>query len=224
MIFLYHLHNSRSQRIVWLLEELNCRYKLLESPEIIEPTLPAEVLPLKFPTLKYFDAEGTLYLTETSAICDFLSQKHKALLPEIKSSSALANFTFWKNYADASLMQTLVLKQVFKQIVLNTPFLFKPISLMFKHSFNSMFLNKELAQQLKRIEAHLKTNAWMCGSEFTVADILIWFPLEAAMVGVEVQDYPRISAYLDRIKLREPFIKAAKQGNWSADEFNKYWT
>lgn len=222
-ITLYHLQNSRSQRIVWLLEELGCDYTVVDGADLGAPDLPDNVLPLKFPTIHISDINDSLYLTETSAICDFLSNKFQALLPYQATEKDLADFYFWKNYADASLMQSLVLKQVFKQIVVNTPLPFKPVPWLFKYSFDRLYLNKAIAQQLDRVNAHLRTNAWMCAGQFTIADILMWFPLEASMVNQEPRNYLYITTYLAQVRGSPGFKKALVNGNWSADLFKKYW-
>lgn len=223
-IDLYHLKNARSQRIVWLLEELGCDYRIIDGSEVVGSDLPLSVLPLKFPTIHIAHANTSIYLSETSAICDFFSNKFQALFPVVATEIELGQYFFWKNYADASLMQSLVLKQVFNQIVVNTPFPFKPLSWLFKYSFNNMYLNQVITQQLNRVNEYLKTNTWMCANQFTTADILMWFPLEASMVALESNNYLYIRTYLSRIRERECFNKALQNGSWDSESFKNYWT
>lgn len=223
-ITLYHLKNSRSQRILWLLEELGYDYQVIDSADSGTHDLPNHILPLKFPTVHITDEDSGIYLTESSAICEFLSNRFQSLIPVSVTEIDLANYFFWKNYADASLMQSLVLKQVFKQIVVNTPLPFKPVPWLFKYSFNKLYLNKTIEQQLKRVDEHLKTNTWMCANQFTIADILMWFPLEACMVTMDPPDYPHITFYLAQFRGNHNFNKALESGNWSSQKFRDYWT
>lgn len=211
---LYHLNNSRSHRIVWLLEELEFDYSIANSNS---HNLPSSILPLKYPTIHLLDIG--IYLTETSAICEFLANSHKSLGFDLCN----VDYYFWKNYADSSFMQTLVLKQVFKQIVVNTPLPFKPITWLLKKSFDQMYLNNALKDQLKRIEDHLQLNSYICGDRFSYVDILIWFPIEASLKSMPKDDYPYIAEYLTRLKTRTAFIAAKEKGHWSDEEFSQYW-
>lgn len=223
IITLYHLQNSRSQRILWLLEELNCDYRIIDSKNTIVSDLPIELLPLKFPTIHILDTNTSIYLTETSAICEFLSQKFQKLNIQSNHDVEIAHYFFWKNYAEASLMPTIILKQIFKQIVVNTPLPFKSISSLFKYAFEKMYLKNEITQQLNKVNDHLKTNTWICGNQFTIVDILIWFPLEANLVSIEYSEYDYIRKYLVKIQNRNSFQKALQKGNWSNKHFKEYW-
>jgi len=225
IITLFHLPNSRSQRVLWLLEEIGCEYQVIDAYDIdnLQQNLPTDLTPLKFPTVHIQDVSHSFYMTETSAICDFLSKKLKILCLDSPNDVDLANFCFWKNYADANLMQLLVLKQVFKQIVFNTPYLFKPIPFLFKVLFNKIYLSKTIEQQLKRVNAHLENNTWMCENEFTIADILMWFPLNAALSSINTVQYPFIKEYLNQIQTREKFQQALLKGKWSKEQFIEYW-
>jgi glutathione S-transferase len=225
MIILYHLKNSRSQRVIWLLEELGCEYQVVEQSRIDSSfKFPEHIKPLKFPTVSINHEDGVIFMSETSAICEFLCTITHKLLPLNGTFSSTANNIFWKNYADATLMQTLVLKQVFKQIVSNTPFLFKPITLALKSAFFKMYLNGTLAQQLSRVDAHLKDHKWMCGVDFSYVDILMWFPLLAGMTGIKPNTYANIQRYFGDLNQRSAFQNAQKIGDWEQDLFDQYWS
>ena len=225
-ITLFHLKNSRSQRILWLLKEIGCDYNVLNTSDInkFKQNLPTYILPLKFPTIHIQDSAYSFYMTETSAICEFLSKKFQILDLNSANDIDISNFYFWKNYADANLMQLLVLRQVFKQIFINTPWIFKPIPFLFKIIFNKIYLNKAIEQQLNHINSHLQHNSWMCGNTFTIADILMWFPLEAAFCSINTAKYQFIVRYLNQIQARKQFQQAILEGNWSKEQFLKYWS
>lgn len=222
-VILYHLRNSRSQRLIWLLEELGCNYVLIEGSDIDTSKLPPEVLPLKFPTVVITHGESTIHMTETSAICEYLCTQVQSPLLPLNNTEALPDFLFWKNFAEASFMSNLALKQVFRQIVINTPLPFRPVSWMFQKSFNKMYLNQAIKEQLGRFEGHFAKNTWLA-EEFSIADILNWFPLEACRIAYKDDfKYSNIQAYLKRIQKRPAFQTALIRGNWSEVEFSKYW-
>lgn len=222
-IIVYHHRNSRSQRLIWLLEELGCKYILFEGTDIDTSKLPLEVLPLKFPTVVITGGERTIHMTETSAICEYLCSQVQSLSIPLNNIEALSDFIFWKNFSEASFMPNLALIQLFRQIVIKTPLPFKPVSWIFQKSINMMYLNQAIKEQLDRFESHLAKNTWLA-TEFSIADILNWFPLEACRITFKDDfEYPNIQAYLKRIHKRPAFQTALIHGNWNEVEFAKYW-
>lgn len=221
-INLYHLNNSRSHRIVWMLEELNCHYEIISPDDIEINDVSIAYLPIKYPTLKIQTPDSILFLTESGAIVEFISQYYQSLIPQNDDISKIVSFLFWKNYADGSFMPNLVLKQVFTQIMQKTPIPFRMISWSFKYLFNKLYLDKTLNEQLSRIDNHLSTNTWFA-NDFSIADILMWFPLEVCYTVSLNCNYPHIDSYIKRIHSREAFQKALIRGNWSEKDFHKYW-
>lgn len=225
MIILYHLKNSRSQRVVWLLQELGCEYHVIEQSEITPSfSFPEHVKPLKFPTVSIQHEDGVTFLSETGAICELLSDLYNNLGPIDGALADTANNLFWKNYADASLMQTMILKQIFKQIVQNTPILFRPIPWALKTAFFKMYLNGTIDLQLKRVDTHLRDHQWMCGTAFSYVDIMMWFPVRAAMVSAVAKKYEHIEHYLYVLGQRPGFKEALRIGQWDQSLFNTYWS
>ena len=222
---LYHLANSRSQRIVWLLEELNAEYDLVFSDSIVLSDLPESALPLKYPTLSVKTLQNEYVLTETTAVAEFLvSQFDPKLAINSTCPNAYLNYLFWKNYADASLMPNVALKQIFAQITQKTPFIFRPISWSFKFGFDKGYLNNAFKDQLQRVNTHLAGNEWLSGPNFTIADVLMWFPLEACMHFAEIDSYTHLNRYMEQIHQRPSFQKALQRGQWSNREFIRYWS
>ena len=167
-MILHHLQNSRSQRILWLLEELELPYELK-----LYDTVQARQTNLKFPTLDIPHDTQTVRLTESSAIVEYLCQRHqKLIIPH--DHTQYWNFCFYSHYSDASLMPNLALKQVFQHIKQQTPLLVRFVSLAFQSAFNRAYLNPELHRQLKEIDTHLNTHAYFAGDVFSYADILMW--------------------------------------------------
>ena len=215
-MILHHLQNSRSQRIIWLLEELNLQY------DIEFYTLDGgRDHALKFPTLDLVD-QG-LSFTESSAIAEFICSRHKALSVDMNDGQYWS-FCFYKNFADASLMPNLALKQIFQQIKKQTPLPVRPIPFAIQYAFNRAYLNPELNRQLGQVNEHLSQHTWLSGDTFTYADILLWFPLHAAQYAYpQFSEYKNLNRYLKQIGERSAFKNALSRGNWSTDQFKEYW-
>lgn len=215
-ITLFLLPNSRSQRILWLLEELNCDYKLILANAV------SDNKNIKYPTIEIIDDGTVIRLSETSAIAEFLYhhfKEHPDHITEIRQS---ANFFFWKNYPDGSFMPDLALKQIFNQIVIQTPWPLRFISKSIQFAFHKGYLDKSMKMHMDKIEHHLTERTWVDG-EFGICDILLWFPLLACHVPSSQGDYPHIEEYLKRIADRSAFKVALKKGEFSQALFDKYW-
>ena len=218
-MILHHLQNSRSQRILWLLEELELSYELK-----LYDTAQAKQTNLKFPTLEISHNTQTIRLTESSAIVEYLCQlQQKLIIPH--DHTQYWNFCFYSHYSDASLMPNLALKQVFQHIKQQTPLLVRFVSLAFQSAFNRAYLNPELHRQLKEIDTHLSTHSSFAGDVFSYADILMWFPLYAASYATpQFAQYNSIQHYFTQIQSRPAFNTAMTRGQWSASYFEHYWS
>ncbi|TDM62450.1 glutathione S-transferase [Acinetobacter sp. KU 011TH] len=222
-IRLFHLKNSRSQRIIWFLEELGLNYKLIikyHSDEDKNNKSPHQLS--KFPTIEIIEQKQISILAETSAILDYLSHLHPQLGPNNLSSQQLQNFYYWKNYCEATFIPDLVLKQIFHQIVKRTPFPIRFIPKLLKYGFDQGYLNQSLQRQMKMIDKHLEHHLWFAGDQFTTADILMWFPLLAC--SPNYRQFKHIQRYLAQIENRPAFKNALIKGRWSASTFKAYWT
>lgn len=217
-IILHHLPNSRSQRILWLLEELKLDYEL----QIYIDKNNADAK-LKFPTLSVQKNDTAQTLTESSAIAEYLAQHQQQLVLSAQDEHYW-HYCFYLHFADASFMPNLALKQVFAQIAQQTPWLVRFVSLAFKAAFNRGYLNPEMKQQLNQLNTHLQQHSWLAGDQFSIADILLWFPLHASQYAhPQFSDYPALIEYLKQIKSRPAFQTALQKGHWSAEKFQRYW-
>lgn len=227
---LFHLPNSRSQRIIWLLEELGLEYQLVFCETKANGQISDDLKQIhelgKVPILiidEYKNLEKII-LSETSAITDFFSYRFPRIGLRDLSSAEQIQFFYWKNFAESSFMPNLALKQIFSQIVLNTPFLLRFISKAIKSAVDKTYLNPSTEQQLFLINRQLINYPWIAGSEFTVADILLWFPLQACIeANPEFVKFEHIQTYLTEIKNRPAFQNALAKGNWSVHQFKAYW-
>lgn len=226
MISIHHLTNSRSQRVIWLLEELELQYNLIIHERCTKTRQAAESLhqvhPLgKAPVL----IDGEIKLAESGAIFDYLVETYgKESLAPTENSVEKINYLYWKNFSEASLMPYLAMSQVFTRITQGTPFIVRPIITLIFKKVNAGFLHKNLESEMQLIEQHLRNHTFFAGDTFTGADILMEFMLSALASRFFTQaSHPHTSEYLLRIKQRPAYIKAIKKGSWSEDTFNQYW-
>ena len=138
--------------------------------------------------------------------------------------AALVDYCYWKNFAEATFMPNLALKQIFSQLAIRTPWLIRFIPRAIQYGFNQGYLNPLLQQQMQMINQHLSTQLWVAGSQLTIADILLWFPLHACThLNERYMHYPAINSYLQQIEDRPAFQRALSKGQWSASIFKQYW-
>ncbi len=221
-IRLFHLQNSRSQRIIWFLEELELNYELItkyHSDEDKNNNSPHQLS--KFPTIEIIEQGQTAILAETSAILDYVSHLHPELGQNNLLGQQLQSFYYWKNYCEATFIPDLVLKQIFHQIAERTPFPVRFIPKLLKFGFDQGYLNQSLQRHMSMIDKHLERHLWFAGDQFTTADILMWFPLLAC--SPNYSQFKHIQRYLAQIENRPAFKNALIKGQWSASTFQTYW-
>jgi glutathione S-transferase len=216
MITVHHLNNSRSQRILWLLEELGVPYEIKryqrDPKTMLAPPELRAVHPLgKSPVI----TDGELTLAESGAIIEYLADRYGAgtLIPTHGTPERL-RCNYWLHYAEGSAMPPLLLKLVFRRVETSPmPFFVKPIAKGIAHKVMSSFVDPQLKLHLDYLEGELAKSPWFAGDTFSAADIQLSFPLEAfaARGGLDAS-YPRLSAFLQRIHARPPYQRALQQG------------
>lgn len=228
-IQLYHLRCSRSQRIVWLLEELNLPYTLTicnqanthEAPDDLKHIHPLGKVPILSIQAQH---EPRIVLAETASICQFLSRYYQHLGADSSSIKAQADFDYWLHFSEATFLSNLVLKQVFYQIKCKTPFPLRFISALMKKALDRGFLNGTLQHYVHMIDQHLAEQTYLAGENFSIVDLLMWFPLSACLQADEnFQRYIHVIQYLQRLENRPAFQRACIKGEWSNLQFQHYW-
>lgn len=216
MITVHHLNHSRSQRIVWLLEELGLKYTIQryerDPKTMLAPASLRAVHPLgKSPVI----TDGELTIAESGAIVDYLIERYGAgrLAPAAGTAERL-RYTYWLHYAEGSAMSPLLLKLVFDKIeTAPMPFFVKPIAKAISAKTKSSFIEPQIRQHLDYLEAELGKSQWFAGGEFSGADIQLSFPLEAAAArgGLDA-GRPRLLDFLKRIHARPAYQRAIERG------------
>jgi len=216
MITVHHLNNSRSQRILWLLEELEIPYEIKKYERdpvtFLAPKELKEVHPLgKSPVITVDDK----VIAESGAIIEFLLKEYgKGSFKIPTDEKAILNLSYWLHFAEGSLMPPFVMKLVFDKIKNSPmPFFIKPIAKMIADKVMSSFVGPNIKGNLDFIESHLQKNEWFLGSEISGADIQMSFPLEAGMSRIENKnDYPYILKFIEKIQKRRAYMTALDKG------------
>ena len=216
MLIVHHLENSRSQRVLWLLEELGVEYEIKryerDKKTMLAPRELREVHPLgKSPVVT--DQGQTI--AESGAIVEYLVERYGngRLVPAVGTPEKL-RYTYWLHYAEGSAMPPLLLKLVFERMKTGpVPFFVRPIVRAVADKVLTMFVDPQLKLHIEYMEAHLAQNPWFAGKEFTAADIQMSFPLEAAQSraskGLET---PSVRAFLEKIHARPAYQRALERG------------
>ncbi len=215
MITVHHLNNSRSQRILWLLEELGLAYDIKyyqRDPEtMLAPASLRQVHPLgKSPVI----TDDTLTLAESGAIIEYLVERYGdgRLAPPLDVPERL-RYRYWLHYAEGSLMPPLLIKLVFDQMAERSPFLLRPIVRAISQPVKSSFIDPQITTHLDYLELELEHSSWFAGNEFTAADIQMSFPLAAAAERASLNSSrPKLMDWLDRIHARPAYQRAVQRG------------
>ena len=213
MIIVHHLNNSRSQRILWLLEELGLpyeikRYERNKKTMLAPPELKA-IHPLgKSPVI----TDGNLVIAESGAIVEYLVNKYGAgkLKPADEKNALL--YTYWLHYAEGSLMPPLLLSLIFTKIETSSPFFIKPVALAISGQVKKLFIGPNIKTHFDFLEDELSKRQWFAGNEFSAADIQLSFPIEAAATRGLLDERPKLKAYLNAIHARPAYQKALERG------------
>lgn len=217
MITLHHLNNSRSQRILWLLEELQLDYQIEHYTRNTKTQLAPESLKKIHPLGKSpLITDGDKVIAESGAIIEYLVKTYGPDWIPARDSEAYLQYKYWLHYAEGSLMPYFVMKLVFDKVKSSPlPFLLKPIVSPIVNTIYSevmkSFLGPNIASNLQFIEEHLAQSEWFAGSGISGADIQMSFPLEAGLQNSR-RNYPHIQGFLERIHARPAYKKALEVG------------
>jgi len=216
MIIVHHLNNSRSQRVLWLLEELAVDYEVKryqrDPKTMLAPAELRKVHPLgKSPVI----SDGELTLAESGAIVEYLADRYGngRLAPPAGTSGRL-RYSYWIHFAEGTAMPPLLLKLVFDRIEkAPAPFFVRPIARAIANRAKSTFVQPNIDRNLDYMETELGKSQWFGGNEFSAADVQMSFPLEAAAArgGLDSRR-PRLMAFLERIHARPAYRRALERG------------
>lgn len=216
MLTVHHLEHSRSQRILWLLEELGIDYEIKAYKRDAETSLAPpdmrDVHPLgKAPMI----SDGDITVAESGAIVEYLMDAYDdgTLRPAANSPERRA-WTYWLHYAEGSFMPLMILSLIIGRIeTAKMPFFVKPIAKGITSKVRQGYLDQNVKRHLDFMEATLSDSTWFAGENFTAADIQMSFALEAAEVRTNLKaEYPNLAGFLERIRARPAYQQALEKG------------
>ena len=216
MIEVHHLNNSRSQRVLWMLEEIGVPYTIVryerDAKTSLAPPDLKQVHPLgKSPVIR----DGDFVLAESGAIIEYLVEKYGGgRFRPPPGTREYETCRYWMHYAEGSLMPPLLLKLVFDRVEgAPMPFFVKPIARSIAGRAKSSFIGPQIDLHLDFVEGELAKSTWFAGNELTAADIQMSFPLEAAAArgGLDARR-PRTMAFLERVHTRPAYRRALERG------------
>jgi len=201
MIRVHHLNNSRSQRVLWLLEEIGTPYEVVrylrDKKTMLAPRELRRAHPLgKSPVIE----DGGRTFVETGLIVEYLVQRYRSDLAPPSGSDSYWRYKYWLHYAEGSLMPPLLLKLVINRLGL----LGRPAR---------PFVSAQLKLHLDFLEGELGKGPWFLGERFSAADVMMSFPIEAARArgGLDATR-PNLMDFLKRIHTRDAYIRALEKG------------
>lgn len=228
-LHLHHLKQSRSFRIIWLLEELGQEYQLTsyERKNGLAPKRLKEIHPLgKAPILQEKGQDGEKTLVESAVIIEYLIDHYdnektlahseliastvmgKKLRPDY-GTPEFEQYRYWLHFAESSLMPLLVMKLMLETMVKKSPLPIKPISKLLKKGIDTSYLNDSLQGELAWIDKHLAKNDWFAGDSFSGADIQMAFGLDSLNKQEPLdKNYTNIANWLKKCHARPAFQKA----------------
>ena len=215
MITIHHLNNSRSQRILWLLEELNLPYDIKfyqrDAKTMLAPPELKKIHPLgKSPVL----TDGPHTIAESGAIIEYITRRHGGgRMQPAQGSDEELRFTYWMHYAEGTLMPPLLVSLIFGEIAkAPLPFFVKPVVNKIVSTVKERFIRPQLKLNLDYIEQELSKSEWFAGHLFSAADIMMSFPLEAASTRGGIESRPNIARFLSKIHARPAYQEAVRKG------------
>ena len=203
MLVVHHLNNSRSQRVLWLLEELGIEYDIKyyerDAETMLAPKSLRQIHPLgKSPVI----TDAALTIAESGALIEYVVNRYGngRLIPAPDTKERL-RYTYWLHYAEGSAMPPLLLQLILERFGLGDS---KPMD---------AFIVPQIELHFDYVESELRKSTWFAGEEFTAADIQMSFPLELlAMHKEQVENRPKLKEFLDRIHARPAYKRAIERG------------
>jgi len=216
MIVVHHLNNSRSQRVLWLLEELAVPYEVKryqrDAKTMLAPAELRAVHPLgKSPVIE----DAGQVLAESGAIVEYLAERHGdgRLVPAAGTPERL-RYRYWMHFAEGTAQPPLLLKLLFDRVeTAPMPFFVRPVARAIAQRAKGTYIQPNIDRNLDNMEGELAGRDWFAGATFSAADVQMSFPLEAAAVrgGLDARR-PRLMDFLARIHARPAYRRAVDKG------------
>lgn len=215
MITVHHLENSRSQRILWLLEELGAPYDVKRYARDAKTNLAPKELQQVHPLGKspVIEMNGKVYAETGAMIEAVLDQYGNGKLRPATGTEDFDQYRYWIHAAEGTYMPPLVFTLFLNRMeTAPMPFFARPIAKKLVGAVREGYLNHTMKAQYDFLEDELAKSMWLAGDEMTAADIIMSFPVEAFTSRGASDGYPNIAAYLMRLQARPAYVQALERG------------
>jgi glutathione S-transferase len=219
VITVHHLNNSRSQRVLWLLEELGIDYRVeryeRDAKTMLAPASLKNVHPLgKSPVI----SDGERVVAETGAIIEYLVERHgNGRLAPAAGSDARLRYSYWLHYAEGSLMPLMVMTLIFNRIVPGSPMLIRPIAAGIVKAVHRQFLGPNTRLHLDYVESELGRSTWFAGEDLPRGFFDDW----VSVGDDEARHFTMLQARLATLGARYGDLPA-HDGLWQAAEETRH--
>ena len=216
MVIVHHLENSRSQRVLWMLEELGADYEVKRYDRDKKTNLAPAALKAVHPLGKspVIEDDGRI-IAETGAIIEYLIDRFDSQgnFRPAPGTDDFHQYRYWLHYAEGSAFPPLLLKLVFRLMTeAPMPFFVKPVAKGLAKGVMKQFIDPQIKLHYDFVEGELGKSTWFAGNALSGADIMMSFPLEALLSRSEGNARPNIEAFLDRIHARPAYKRALERG------------
>lgn len=216
MLTLHHLENSRSQRILWLLEELGVDYRAKRYERDPQTSLaPTELKDVHALGKAPLVTDGDRTIAESGAIIEYLVDTYgDGRLRPAAGSPEYLDYRYWLHYAEGSFMPLMIIALILSRIeTARMPFFARPIARGIAAKVRGAYLDENVSRHLGFMQGTLERRRWFAGEELTAADIQMSYALEAAAVRTDLgNSYPALAEFLERIRARPAYRRALEKG------------
>lgn len=214
MITVHHLNNSRSQRVLWMLEELDVPYEIVKYERdprtMLAPASLRAIHPLgKSPVI----TDGDATLAESGAILEYLAETYgKGAIAPAPGTPEHRLYRYFLHYAEGSLMPFLLMKLVCHRVKTGAPLLVRPIARAIAGKVTSQFVDPNLKTHLAFLADHLTKHTWFAGDAFTAADVQMSYAVLGALARAADSVSPKLTDWARRIEGRPAYQRALERG------------
>ncbi|WP_425410612.1 glutathione S-transferase family protein [Hyphococcus sp.] len=215
MIIVHHLENSRSQRVLWLLEELGVSYDVKRYERDKKTNLAPDALRKVHPLGKspVIENDGGVY-AETGAMFEYILDHYgDGRLRPARGTDAFEKHRYWMHAAEGSYMPPMVMTLLLNKMeTAPMPFFARPIAKRLVKGVRDGYLDQTAKVLFDYLENALSATGWLAGDDITAADINMSFPMEAFAARGDVSAYPNIASTVERFQARPAYIRALERG------------